>query len=176
MAIRVARHAGVPLRLVATMREPLERAYYEERVRPLLGGDVSYLGELDETEARGLLGEACCLLSPRRGAEPFDTVMIESLAAGTPVVASANGSAREVLDDGRTGFLCRDESGLAHAVGLAASLERTECRRAAEERFSVGSMVAAHVACYRRVLANGDPSSKGASRETSRLARNRPAA
>lgn len=153
VAIRVARHAGIPLRIAAKMREPLEQAYFAERVRPLLGGDVTYLGEVNTSDKYALLGEASCLLNPVRAAEPFGTVMIEALAAGTPVVARTNGSAPELVDDGTTGFLCRDESELARAVGLASSLRRAQCRQVAEERYSAGRMVSEHVALYRRLLA-----------------------
>ena len=34
--------------------------------------------------------------------------MIESLAAGTPVIALRRGSVPEVIEDGVTGFICDD--------------------------------------------------------------------
>jgi Glycosyltransferase Family 4 len=43
-AILVAREAAVPLRIGAKMREPLERQYFDACVRPLLGGDIEYVG------------------------------------------------------------------------------------------------------------------------------------
>ena len=46
-AIAVARSAGVRLKIAAKMREPHERAYFEEFVLPHLGDDVVYLGEVD---------------------------------------------------------------------------------------------------------------------------------
>ena len=51
VAARVARAAGMPLRIAAKMREPAERAWFKECVEPLLGGDVEYVGELDRADA-----------------------------------------------------------------------------------------------------------------------------
>ena len=42
VAARIAREAGYPLLIAAKMREPEEHAYFDAKVRPLLGGDVTY--------------------------------------------------------------------------------------------------------------------------------------
>ena len=39
------------------------------------------------------------------------------LASATPVLAFPNGAAPEIVDPGRTGFLCRDEAEMVRAVG-----------------------------------------------------------
>ena len=49
-AIRIARRAGMPIRVVAKQREASEVRYFEEAVRPLLGDDVEYLGEVHPTD------------------------------------------------------------------------------------------------------------------------------
>ena len=83
-AIDTARRAGVPLRIAAKMREPLEREYFEAWVRPQLGSSVEFLGELTRSEKAQLLGDAIALINPIAWDEPFGLVMIESLAAGSP--------------------------------------------------------------------------------------------
>ena len=60
-AIRIARRAGVPLKIAAKLREQPEYEYFEERVRPLLGGDIEFVGEVAGA------GEA---RAPRRRALP----------------------------------------------------------------------------------------------------------
>jgi glycosyltransferase involved in cell wall biosynthesis len=55
VAARIAREAGMPLRIAAKMREPEERAYFEAMVRPLLGGDVTYVDEVDRAAKLELL-------------------------------------------------------------------------------------------------------------------------
>lgn len=152
VAARVARAAGVPLLIAAKMQEPLELEYFESQVRPLLGREVEYLGEVGFTDKVELLGRATCLLNPIQWPEPFGLVMVESLACGAPVVASARGAAPELVDEGVTGYLCRGERSLAKALQKAADLDRAACRQAAEERFSASRMVEAYVELYRSVI------------------------
>ena len=60
-AIEAAAIAGIPLRIAAKMQEPAEQEYYEEVVRPALGTNAEYLGELDgrrEVRADGKLVRA----------------------------------------------------------------------------------------------------------------------
>ena len=155
-AIAVARRAGMPLLLAAKMREPAERRYFEERVRPLLGPGVEFVGEAGAAEKCHLLAGAVALLNPIQWDEPFGLVMIEALACGTPVLATARGAAPEIVDHGVTGFLGLDEDGLVAAVGRAAELDRTACRAAVTERFSTARMVEEHLGLFARVLAARD--------------------
>jgi len=104
-AARVARAAGMPLRIAAKMSETAERDYFSERVKPLLGADIEYLGEVGGADKLQLLGEATCLLNPIAWPEPFGMVMIEALASGTPVVTTISGAAPEIVTDGVTGYL-----------------------------------------------------------------------
>jgi glycosyltransferase involved in cell wall biosynthesis len=149
IAARMARAAGVPLRIAAKMREPAERDYFDSAVRPLLGGDIEYLGELDATEKLELLGDATALLNPIRWNEPFGMVMIEALACGTPVVAPPRGSVPEIVDHGRTGWLSADEAELVGRLGDLDALDRAECREVVETRFSTRRMVDEHLEVYR---------------------------
>jgi glycosyltransferase involved in cell wall biosynthesis len=150
-AILVAREAGVPLRIAAKMREPLERQYFDECVRPLLGGDVEYLGELNAEEKYRLLGCAFALLNPIQWPEPFGLVMIEALACGTPVVATGCGSAPEIIDDGETGFVRTELPALAAALHRAGELDRNRCREKAVSSYSTERMVAEHIQLYCRL-------------------------
>ncbi len=65
-AILTARAAGIPLRIAAKMREPAELRYFERSVRPLLGQDADYLGELNAADKYALLGGALALVNPLR--------------------------------------------------------------------------------------------------------------
>jgi glycosyltransferase involved in cell wall biosynthesis len=78
--------------------------------------------------------------------------MIEALACGTPVVARPCGSVREVIEPGRTGFLGETVEDLVAAVEQVDRLDRADCRRAVEDRFSVDRMVSDYEAAYERLV------------------------
>jgi len=151
-AIRAARKAGVPLRIAAKMTEASEQLYFERRIKPLLGGDVEYVGEVGGAEKLELLGGAMCLLNPIAWPEPFGMVMVEALACGTPVVVTPRGAAPEIVDDGVTGFVCTGTEALARAVIASADLDRSQCRRAVADRFSAARMVGAHLDLYDSIV------------------------
>jgi glycosyltransferase involved in cell wall biosynthesis len=157
-AARIARAAGLPLRIASRLDEPAEHAYFEAEVEPLLGGDIEYVGEVGGNDKCELICEASCLLNPLAWPEPFGMVMIEALGRGTPVVATPCGSVPELIDDGVTGFVRSTEAELAQALGAVDSLDRAACRAAAVERFSSARMVADHVRFYERVVADRHPS------------------
>ena len=147
-AIRIARKAGWPLRLAAKMREPAEQEFFDGEVRPLLGGDIEYIGELGTDEKRDLLCDAAALLNPIDWPEPFGMVMIESLACGTPVVTRAVGAAPEIVAHGQVGFLGRTDEDLTAALGRVDELDRLSCRTWASHRFSLELMAKAYEECY----------------------------
>jgi glycosyltransferase involved in cell wall biosynthesis len=155
-AIRAARRAGIPLRIAAKMSEPAELLYFERQVEPLLGGEIDYIGEVTGTDKAALLRGAVCMLNPIDWPEPFGMVMVEALACGTPVVATPMGAAPEIVEHGRTGFVCSGEANLAKAVVASTDLDRNECRMAVAVRFSADRMVADHLALYEKVI--GDSS------------------
>jgi len=152
-AIQIARKAGIRIYLAAKMREPWEMRYFSEQVEPLLGSDAHYLGEVSHERKLELLSEASALLFPIRWNEPFGMVMIEALACGTPVLAFPEGAAPEVVDDGRTGFLCADEDEMVQAIGRIGELNRYDCRLAVEGYFSTSRMVAEHIELFESMIA-----------------------
>ena len=151
-AIEVARKAGYRVLLAAKMREAWERAYFDEQVAPLLGADAVYLGEVAHERKLELLAGARALLFPIRWNEPFGMVMLEAFACGTPVLAFPEGAAPEVVEDGKTGFLCDDEEAMIEALDRVGTLRPEDCRAAVEGYFSTDRMVAEHVALYERIV------------------------
>ena len=152
-AITVARAAGKPLMIAAKMWEPEERRYFAEVVEPRLGGDIVFIGPVGGPRKLDLLAGAIALVNPIRWPEPFGLVMIEALACGTPVLAFVEGSAPEIIEHGRTGFLCDDESDMAQRVADVAGLSRRACRASVAQRFSTHEFLQRHIALYRQVLA-----------------------
>ncbi len=152
-AIRVARQCGMKLKLAGNISdEPGGREFFAREVQPQLDGQIEWVGPVNDAQKQEFLGGASALLFPIRWPEPFGIVMAESLACGTPVVATRCASTPEVIDHGQTGFLCDSEGELVAAVGLLASINRAACRRAAEERFSVPVMTSGYLRVMERLL------------------------
>ena len=152
-AIEVARKAGYRIFLAAKMREAWEIKFFTEEVEPLLGPDAVYLGEVPHERKLELLRQATALVFPIRWNEPFGMVMLEAMASGTPVVAFPEGAAPEVVEDGKTGFLCADEEDMVGALGRIDQIDRADCRAAVEGYFSARRMVADHVDLFESVVA-----------------------
>jgi len=151
-AVQVAHKAGVSLILAGKMREAWERDYFDAEVAPLLSDEIRYVGEVEHEHKLELLAGARALLFPIRWNEPFGLVMIEALACGTPVLAFPEGAAPEVVEDGRTGFLCHDEAHMVEALGLVDSIDRATCRAAVEGYFSTTRMVREHIDLFEDLL------------------------
>ena len=154
-AIEAARRVGLPLKLAGKMREPLEREYFEAHVRPNLGRGIEYLGEVTHEEKVALLQGARATIFPVSWEEPFGLVMVESMACGTPVVATRRGAVPEVIEHGRSGLIVNDEAALAGAILEVGRIDPRECRRAAEERFAPARMVRDYVAAYELACSAG---------------------
>jgi glycosyltransferase involved in cell wall biosynthesis len=151
-AVRIAKKAGWRLVMSTKMREAEEIDYFNEAVRPLLTADDETPSEMPLRRRLALLGSARAMLNPITWREPFGLVMAESLASATPVLAFPNGAAPEIVDPGRTGFLCRDEDEMVEAIGRIGEIDRDQCRNAAQRRFSLQRMARDHERFYRRVL------------------------
>src|SRR4249919_1501072 len=103
-AVAVAMELGLPLKLAGKMRETKEREYFAEFVEPHLSDRIEYLGEVNHGTKVELLQDARATLFPIEWEEPFGLVMIESMACGTPVIATRHGAVPEVIEeDGRGG-------------------------------------------------------------------------
>jgi glycosyltransferase involved in cell wall biosynthesis len=151
-AIAVAAEAGLPIKLAGKCREPGELEYFEAHVRPLLGPRVEYVGEVPHEEKVELLRNAVATLFPIDWEEPFGLVMLESMACGTPVVATRRGAAPEVIEQGVGGLVVPGFADFAPAVGAVTALDRRAVRASVEGRFEVGAMVAAYEGAYRHAI------------------------
>jgi glycosyltransferase involved in cell wall biosynthesis len=161
-AIRVARRAGMRLRIAAKI-DAVDREYFQQVVRPLLDDPlIEFVGEVGEAHKNALLGGARALLFPIDWPEPFGLAMIEAFACGTPVIARRVGSVPEVVDHGATGWVCDSEDEMVDAVRRLDALDRLQCRRAFETRFSVSVMSRHYLEVYDAILAAHRRSRAGA--------------
>ncbi len=151
-AIAIAQAAGLPLKMAGKV-DPVDQTFYEEHLRPLIDGEqVQYLGEVEHQEKVQLLSGAVVTLFPITWREPFGLVMIESMATGTPVVGMGLGSVPEIIDPGKTGFVCRSLEEMVERIPAARSLNRQACRDQVVQRFSTERMTDAYEVAYQEVL------------------------
>ncbi|WP_019143408.1 glycosyltransferase family 4 protein [Noviherbaspirillum massiliense] len=152
-AIDIARQCGVPLYIGARV-DAYEMEYFHQCIQPLLRDPlVTYVGEVCEREKRELLENARALLFPIDWPEPFGLVMIEAFSCGTPVVAYANGSVPEIVEDGVTGFVVTNQEEAVRAARHIGSIDRRRCREAFERRFTAAHMAQNYLHTYRRIIA-----------------------
>jgi len=151
-AIAVAMEAGLPLKLAGKMQDRKEIDYFEELVAPHLVGDIEYLGEVSHGEKVELLQNARATLFPIEWEEPFGLVMVESMACGTPVVATRWGAVPEVIEDGRSGIIVDSYREMPEALERVDELDPLELRRFAEEHFSPERMVSDYVSAYETAI------------------------
>lgn len=141
LAIETARRAGLPLTIAGRVKQQ-DRPYFDQQIRPHLDGeDVTYVGELDLARKTRLLGGATAVFAVSIIPEPFGLVAVEAMACGTPVLALESGAIRELVDDGRTGFIRASAAELAEAVSHVHRLDRRACRAHVAARFPVARMV-----------------------------------
>ena len=147
LAIEVARRTGWPLRIAAKV-DPVDVDYYHREIEPLFDSDdVDFVGELAEDAKPSFYADAAAMLFPSDWPEPFGLVMIESLAAGTPVIALRRGAVPEILEHGISGFICDDVDEMSAAVDRLGEIDPAACRRRAEQ-FGVQQMCARYERVY----------------------------
>lgn len=151
-AIAIAHATGIPLKMAGKVDSECQE-YFEATIKPLIDGEhIQYLGEVSHEEKAQLLGGAVATLFPIQWREPFGLVMIESMATGTPVIGMGYGSVPEVIDHGKTGFVCHSLEEMIEAVPEAIKLNRQTCRDYVEKHFSVSTMVDEYLKTYEMVI------------------------
>jgi len=163
VAIRAAQASGYPLLLVGAA---YDAAYTREQVLPFahrkpewredepLDAPVTWIGARPRHVVHRLMATATATLVPSRWDEPFGLAAVEAQAAGCPAIAFDRGGLHDVILHGRTGVLVPpdDEAAFAHAIPVAARLDRDACRAWVADRFSMATTIMAHEALYRRVI------------------------
>jgi glycosyltransferase involved in cell wall biosynthesis len=151
-AIRIARAAGMPLRIAAKVPRG-ERGYFKKQVEPQIDGkQVQLTGEVNDETKQQFLAGAAALLFPIDWPEPFGLVMIEAMACGTPVIAFKSGSVPEVIDDGITGFVVSGEAEAIQAVRRLGELDRHQVRKHFEKRFTARRMADEYLRHYKTLV------------------------
>lgn len=154
-AIEVAKSTNQQLKLAGTIEPPFEKnfEYFKQVIQPQIDGrQIQYIGPVDDCQKNELLGEASALLFPIEWEEPFGLVMIEAMACGTPVIAFRRGAVPEILSDGLNGFICNSKQEMILAVSKVKEIDRQQCRRTVEMRFSAERVALDYEKLYMQLL------------------------
>ena len=154
IAIEVARRTGHRLVIAGNVPTgPVHEEYFEEYIRPHLDAkQIEYIGPVNDQQKNDLLRRSAALLFPLLGQEAFGIVMAEALACGTPVIALKRGPTPEIVEDGVNGFVCGSTEEMVAAVRRLPEIDRRDCRRIAEQKFSDRVIVEAYERLYREVV------------------------
>ncbi|MBV9182653.1 MAG: glycosyltransferase family 4 protein [Acidobacteria bacterium] len=150
LALDAAERANLPVILAGAVFDyPEHQRYFQQTIQPRLSARVRFVGTVGGKRKAHLLGGARCLLVPSLAPETSCLVAMEALAAGTPVVAWRSGALPDIVQHERTGFLVSSVTEMADAVSSLATIDRVNCRREAERRFSAQSMISRYFDLYR---------------------------
>ena len=151
-AIEIAKETNIPIRIAAKV-DKADKDYFEQYIKGMLDHPlVNFLGEIGEKEKQDLLGNALGFIYPIDWPEPFGLGMIEAMACGTPVIAYKCGSVPEIIDDGVTGFIVNSQEEAVEAVKKLSQINRAECRKTFEKRFSARRMIDDYLNIYMTII------------------------
>ncbi len=162
--IKIAKEAKIKLVIAGRIppsRQEDDYAFFKKYISDNLNkGDIVYVGEKSMPELKDLYKNARAFLFPLQWEEPFGLVMIESMACGTPVIAFNRGAVAEIVENGKTGFVVNpwDEEQKANIKSFVAAvkdvgkIDRRECRRAVEKKFSTKKTAADYEKVYYKIL------------------------
>jgi phosphatidyl-myo-inositol alpha-mannosyltransferase len=173
--VLLAAHAGLPSDVALWIASDGPDT---ARLRREYAGDarISWLGRIDEDDKIARLRAASIFCAPSLHGESFGVVLIEAMAAGTPVVASALDGYRNVASDEVDALLVEPGDAVALRAALrrvldsestAAALAEAGDRRAAD--FSMTTLAGLYVDRYRRVIADADASGERSARRWHRV-------
>jgi Glycosyl transferases group 1/Glycosyltransferase Family 4 len=152
IALNAASRARIPVVIAGKIFPyPAHLEYFEHAVRPRLDAMQRYIGAIGGEKKHRILAAARCLIIASLVPETSSLVAMEALAAGTPVVAFANGALPEVIDHGKTGLLVSDEDEMAAAIESVDRLSPQACRAAARDRFDVRPMIDRYFTAYKKI-------------------------
>ncbi len=150
-AYRILRKTGCHCRLLVVGSGPQEHEARRYVATRRLGG-VEFLGRVSDREKAQLFKTADVYVSPATGGESFGIVLLESLAAGTPIVCSDIHGYKGVVRRGREGLLVPPGKPKAIAAAIAQLLNDDELR----EEMAANGPARAEEFSWERVTAKVD--------------------
>jgi glycosyltransferase involved in cell wall biosynthesis len=151
-AIQIAKKSGMKLKMAAKI-DAVDKEYFEKNVKPLIDQkQIEFIGEIGPKERNRFLRNAYALLAPIQWEEPFGLFIVEAMATGTPSIVFDRGSAREVVDNGKSGFVVKNVNEAVKAIDKIKGIDRKYCREWVENNFTEEKMVEEYEKVYNKLL------------------------
>ncbi|PEI41675.1 glycosyl transferase [Bacillus pseudomycoides] len=99
-----------------------------EELREALPANVTFIGYLQEENLAEAYACSDLMVFPS-ATETFGNVVLESLACGTPVVGANSGGVKNIITDGKTGFLCEPKNSNSFLSSIYQLLNNEEMRK-----------------------------------------------
>lgn len=155
-AIQVARASSRRLLIIGPINHG-SQGYFDQYIKPELDDQILYLGRMDQDQLPKYYQKAKAVLTPIQWEEPFGLTTVEAMACGAPVISLHRGAAPELIEHGKTGFIVNSIAEMIEAVANIDQINRADCRKHIEDRFSVKQMVDHYEAAFAKVLRAKQP-------------------
>ena len=140
-------------RLLLFGSRDVESNYWKKRILPHIDGEqIVDKGFTSREKLFEYMSKAEAFVFPLQWEEPFGLVSVETMATGTPVIALAKGSLPEIIEDGKTGFLCNTIDEMVEAVAKLDTIKPEDCRKRVEDMFTIEKVVDRYEQAYYSIL------------------------
>jgi glycosyltransferase involved in cell wall biosynthesis len=151
LAIKAALYTNRKLIIAGNIASE-QQAYFEKEIKPHLGNQIEYVGEVNDKQKNKLLGKSIALLMPIEWNEPFGIVMAEAFACGTPVIGYPKGAVSEIIENGVNGYLSTNFEELCFAIDKIKDISRANVRASAEKKYSSVKIVTDYISYYKKSI------------------------
>jgi glycosyltransferase involved in cell wall biosynthesis len=149
-AIKLAKLTNKKL-LIAGVKDDPE--YFKNEIEPHIDNDkIIYVGNVGQSEVHNLVSKAYAYLSLIEWEEPFGLSVAESIACGTPVIATKKGSMPELVKEGVSGILVDSVEEAAKKIESIKLIDPKKCREFGYNIFSIDKMIEGYLSVYDKIL------------------------
>lgn len=139
--------------ILAGKVDPVDKKFFEQKiVRYIDGQKIIYKGLVGFKEKIKLIKNAKALILPTKVSDACNTVILEAMACGAPVITFDRGSNKELVEDGVTGFVVKNEKEMTEAIKNIDQIKRRDCYTRAEKFFSSEKMVDEYEKIYQQLI------------------------
>lgn len=152
IAISLAKKMGFKLKIAGTGKNQ----QIINEIKRHCNSKIEYLGAVNGKEKAELISKAKAFIFYTRLNDASPLTVPESLISGTPIIGSTNGSLPELIINGQTGLLCKNENELPKAVATISRINPKDCRQYALEHFSNVVACEKYLKLYNNMILYGD--------------------